>query len=443
MKSFGLMSWWLALAVPVVALCQPATEELEQNRRQLEKWRAHPERFARLQRDARQFLTMPPWRREQILRLDHDLAEESSATQARLFNVLDRYVSWLAKLDEKERQRILEAPDKQSRLKLIKELRQQQWLQRQPLAIRQSVEKLQGGPRQELVHKLRLEEKHRKLEWVIAARFWNELQKKQPLPCRLADFPADVQMFVNEYLKPMLAKDERERLDKAQGQWPLYPLTLVEIADKHPVALPGPEGPRHFTDLPSDLQRRFKNKLFGAKSLKIVDGRWPHYAEALTALASKKEMIFPNELWPYNPQGLSRQVKDFLEKELTPVLDGDEKLRLASAIGQWPAFPKTLDDLARAHNLRVPWQTLPGPPERWQNYRLGPGLTVQNYPALSMQKLRTFAMLELDENERAALNLSHGDPQIWQRLTEVYFQRKQDELKQLRQHDLRKSKKKK
>ena len=32
----------------------------------------------------------------------------------------------------------------------------------------------------------------------------------------------------------------QDQLAKLEGQWPQYPMKLVELADKHPAALPGP-----------------------------------------------------------------------------------------------------------------------------------------------------------------------------------------------------------
>ena len=37
----------------------------------------------------------------------------------------------------------------------------------------------------------------------------------------------------------MLSPQEKERLAQAEGKWPEFPRTLVELADKHPPALPG------------------------------------------------------------------------------------------------------------------------------------------------------------------------------------------------------------
>ena len=88
------------------------------------------------------------------------------------------------------------------------------------------------------VAKLRQESRLRREQWVIAQRFWKELETKKELPCRLSDFSDKVKSYVKDYLLPKLTEDEKKQLTGAEGRWPDYPLALVEIASKHPSALP-------------------------------------------------------------------------------------------------------------------------------------------------------------------------------------------------------------
>ena len=119
---------------------------------------------------------------------------------------------------------------------------EEEWINDQPRAVRDQYALLKDDAKGSFVAKLRQEERQRRQEWVIAGRFWKELEKGVSLPSRLIDFPVDVNTFVTEYLLPVLSKVEIDRLEKAQGQWPLYPMTLVELADKHPPALAGVKG---------------------------------------------------------------------------------------------------------------------------------------------------------------------------------------------------------
>ena len=124
----------LCLAVtPLAAVSEPAADELEYNRRKLEQWRQNPEQLARLRANAQAFLALAPDRRKSILQLDHDLHEESSAVQARLNNVWDRYLAWLDQLRkdpqrQDDYQSIVEAPSKEARLAAIRDVRESEWL---------------------------------------------------------------------------------------------------------------------------------------------------------------------------------------------------------------------------------------------------------------------------------------------------------------------------
>jgi len=69
-----------------------------------------PAEYARLEKKAAAFLALPAARQERMRRLDRDLDQEHSATQKRLFDVLDRYAAWLARLPEAERREVVDAP---------------------------------------------------------------------------------------------------------------------------------------------------------------------------------------------------------------------------------------------------------------------------------------------------------------------------------------------
>src|SRR5262249_3046227 len=142
------------------------------------------------------------------------------------------------------------------RLQMIQELRDQEWIRQLPRKLREKVEEVQGADRAKLIKQYRDDERRRRREWAIAFRHWDELMKKQPLPSTLGDFPPPVRTYVTEYLGPWLSEKERNRLDKADGQWPAYPRALVLLADRHPMALPGPRGPTHFNELPAEVVDR-------------------------------------------------------------------------------------------------------------------------------------------------------------------------------------------
>jgi hypothetical protein len=353
----------------------PSADDVAAARQRYAQWRRRPEQLARLRQDWQSFLALPPQRREQMLNLDHELAEEPLSEQARVWSALERYTDWLEHLPEKDRHSIREAANPAARLALIRGLREREWMKRQARALREQWAKLDGEARSQFVLKLRREARQRHRDWQIAGRFWKELESHQPLPAQLKALPNDVQEYVHEILLPMLAPGEKERLSKAEGSWPAFPLTLVELADKHPPALPGPHGPRTIDELPKALRGKAKLKSgLVQKSLRAAEGRWPAFAIALTELAEKKGWAaFPHELWPHSFHGLLKPMQTFVQETLTPALTNDEKLKLASCPRQWPDYPLLIQQLSRVHHLQPPWHTLPGGTrERWdpERYRL-------------------------------------------------------------------------
>jgi hypothetical protein len=95
---------------------------------------------------------------------------------------------------------------------------------------------------------------------------------------------------------------------------------------------------------------------------------------ALTSYtAAKKNFVLPHELWPWGYSCLSTQMKEFVDKKLTKAMDNDDKLRMIRCEGKWPEYPIAIKEIARKHDLPVPWHTLPGLRDRWDRYRLGRG----------------------------------------------------------------------
>jgi hypothetical protein len=371
----------LAAAGSLMVCFGQTAEEVDQNRRKLDKWRNDTKLYARLQQDARAFLALPAPQREQLLKLDHDLHAEDPATQKRLLGVLERYADWLERLPESQRQKIKEAPNRAERLRLVKDLREREWLDRLPWALRTKIEQAQGDARQALLEKVRADERQRRRDWQIALRHWDELMlAKKPLPMRPGEFGGEVDRFVKEYLWPLLSEGERKRLKEAENsKWPDYPRTLVELADKHPQALPGPFGPTRWEELPEEVQRKLTAKVAAKpkpaarlkKDLEAVTGRWPQFGRAVAQFAHKYNITLPHELWPTRPANLLPPARQFLEKQLGSVLEEKDKERLKRAEGSWPEFPQTIQELAARHGLRVPWHTLPdNVQKRWDKFRV-------------------------------------------------------------------------
>ena len=455
MKRLVLIFAMLVFVAPLAAIPEPTAEELLANRRRFEQLRKHPEVLAKLRDEAEDFFKLPKERRRQIVQIHKDLNQESAATQARLHNVLDRYVEWLdllSKADKDSRKKLDEAKDKNERLALIKDLREQQWIKDQPKAVRDKIARLEGGERKNFIAKEKHDERQRKLEWTIASRFWSELEGRRPLPTKMAELSPGVKYYVENYLQKMfLTPEEKDQLAKLEGQWPQYPMKLVALADKHPAALPGANGPKSMAELPQRIITTLASKLPNpkkvkeaidrqpallAKPLKVSEGEWPRFGVELAKAAKAHSVIFEYEFLAYNYECLTKPMQDFMANKLEPVLDPKETLRLTKAKDKgWPDFPQTIQDLANNHHLHVPWFILPRGDTNWENYRLQISSNLDGFPDVPQGRLRDFALFELDPGQRAKLKLAVDDPNSKRRLAEEFFRARPLELRRLRAAD--------
>jgi hypothetical protein len=351
----------LARADQGAALAEPS---------QLERARQDPEHFDRLRQDLNVFLHLPPEEQERLRRLDRDLHALNSSNRARLYRALERYASWLETLSDADRQHIAGAADDAERLRRIKEMRQRQWLANLPKAYRDRLDAAGPDMRATLIQTYQQEDLQRRRQWQAALRHWEDLQKA-PAARRLKDYPPAVQTFVNEHLRPRLTAEEEAKLHKAEGNWPLYPQTLVELADKHPLLLPGPaHGPMHFKELPQDVQSSLLAHLKPAQlfHLASMEGKWPDYAFRVTEIARRNKVPLPHQLGPARPADFPPSIQKFVT-ELQPILEPEEKTRIEKAEGHWPNYPRTILELARRHQRPVPGMSLPGPREAWDRFR--------------------------------------------------------------------------
>ena len=153
-----------AAALPAVAVTQGG-DTLGHNRELLEKWRADPDHYARLQRDLRAFWALPPGRRKQMRQLDQDLQHADARTRKRLWAVLERYHAWLEALPEADRRRVEGAANADERLRVIREVRDRQWVEHLPAKVREELEQLPLERRPGRIALLRKEEQRHRREW--------------------------------------------------------------------------------------------------------------------------------------------------------------------------------------------------------------------------------------------------------------------------------------
>src|SRR5437879_3662833 len=135
----------LLIALPLVALAD-GNDEQERNRKLLEKARSDPQHYARLLQDFQAFLALPEEKQKELRKLDRDLHDEDSAGYARLQRVLERYNDWLQRLPEAERQKLESAADSKEKLRLIKEMRERQWIGRLPRTYQEELARLASEP---------------------------------------------------------------------------------------------------------------------------------------------------------------------------------------------------------------------------------------------------------------------------------------------------------
>jgi hypothetical protein len=371
---------------PLHAVSDPDPDEIEGNRVRLLKLREDPDAYAALIQKTGDFLRLPEERRAQVAQLDSELRRLDPAKRERLTRILKRYAAWQRRLSDADRQRLHEAPTANDRLTVVRELREADYVRHLPKAQRDQLERLSARDRSVALRRMRQERVAQKDEWRLAFRFWDDLMRKAPLPTKLGELPAEAQTYFQEYLAPKLSAEDLAALAKAEGHWPDYPRRLVELADRHPAALPGPKGPTHFNELPESLRnylvkafRKARPKLPSdaaaekqlIKLLRKSEGKWPDFGAAVSELVRGKffALKLPYELWPSRPFDLAPSARQFVETQLKPVLTPEEKGRLDAAANSWPRYPQTLQELAGKHGLRVPWQSLPGPPDVWNKYR--------------------------------------------------------------------------
>src|SRR2546430_2325952 len=78
-------------------------DPLAWNQSLLDIWKQTPHHYARLKRDLNHFWSLPREERDRLRSLDKELHDQDSATQNRLWNVLERYHDWLERLSESDR----------------------------------------------------------------------------------------------------------------------------------------------------------------------------------------------------------------------------------------------------------------------------------------------------------------------------------------------------
>src|SRR5437763_11012716 len=91
-------------------------------------------RYRRLDRNLDRFLAMPAEQQERVRNLDRQLHEAEPETRDRLIRVMGEYAAWLSRLPAAGRQRVVAAANSEDRLQVVREIKEQQWVESQPPA---------------------------------------------------------------------------------------------------------------------------------------------------------------------------------------------------------------------------------------------------------------------------------------------------------------------
>jgi hypothetical protein len=440
MRRFGpvLLTLLLGAALPVLAVPESAPDQLDHNRRLLERYRADPEHYTRLLQDLGAFKALPPARQEKMRQFDRALHEEDSEAQTRLWEVLERYVAWVNRLPEADRERLDDATEPAEKLAIVRELRQREWIDRLPEAERKDLLIMSAPMQAKRAAVLHEEERKSRQEWAdwangVKTRINPGSRPKRP--ARLTDFPESVQNFVSIRLTRMLSDEEKDRLAKAEGKWPRLANTILELSEKHPMLPPLPTGPIvRFNQLPPEAKALLTNKKKAREELNKNQDKWPQFALAANDLM-KQEKRTPPPLGASRPAEFDEAIQAFLKEKLEPALTTDERTKLHGAEGHWPDYPLRLLELARKNNLTVPGMSLPGPRELWNSAHAA-------LPAVAQIKLEEFARNELTDEDRAKLTHAGNDlEEQLEMLKDLYFNKYHpEELIRLRGLDRRGSK---
>lgn len=438
------------LMLPLAVPSAPGSD-VEANRKLLEQWRRDdPEQYARLERFFHLFRSLTPEAQQHLRELDRQIAEEDSETQARLMRSLERYVGWLTRLPDDERDRILAAAPGEPRLAAIREARDRQWQRQLPKA-RQDQLRAETDParRAKLLDAFREEERQAARDWADARRHWDDYPMDRPTgPGGFQQFVTEVKSFADRKLRPMLSDQERANLDSLykeasestdgppQFHYHRWLRQVLLASDQHPVLSPEP-GPARYEQLPKSYQDALESlpppvrKRFGPGA---PESRWPQYAIAVTERLRIDGKAPADQLGPCRSKDFSPAVQAFVEKKLPQVCTAEEEERLKLADGRWPDYPRQLHEIARAHGLSVPELGLPGPPDRWDRMRQArPG--VARLPEPPVREFREFARRRLQSTDPNLPRLSPDNPIEREQLKREFWAQNQQLLQKMIRED--------
>ena len=332
-----------------------------------------PEQYARLVHNFDRFRTLAPEIQTKIRELDRQLNDQDPQTEARLMSVLGEYASWLTRLPDEERQRVLAAASNGERIRVIREIKERQWFQQLPAIYRNQYQAASDAEKTRLLERWKQEEQKRREERTETRR-WEILAQERPmLNMRDPRFQTELTNFVTNRLVPLLSPEERRGLQEdTSKRSPMdgvmgWMRAVAELSEKHPVLAIEAKYTRR-AELPEEYERALKSMPTDLVA-RLPDGRWPDYPLAVTKLFRNRSIPVVKQLGPAAAAEISPAVAQFLKNQLWPELSERERQRLTGAEKRWPDYPETLLSLSRDHKLAVPDIGLPGEPRMWEIIR--------------------------------------------------------------------------
>jgi hypothetical protein len=165
-----------------------------------------------------------------------------------------------------------------------------------------------------------------------------------------------------------------EALDRAEkgGEWFLLGRVVYDLGRSPRYELlpePGTGKPvTEYEDLWPAAQAFFAKRPGPKRKLDPHAGKWPDFALAVLDEVDRVKLLsLPPRfhLGPSRPADFKDDVKRFLPalQKKTTAAEWDA---LKALEGKWPAYPRELIRLAKAHDLSVPGAMPPGPPSQWE-----------------------------------------------------------------------------
>jgi uncharacterized protein YqeY len=417
-------------AMLTLAISAPGSDGEGRQKHLLEIRDSDPERYARIQKNFERFRAMPPEQQEKLRQLDRQLHDEDSQTQARLMRVMDAYAAWFTRLPDADRQHIKSAATAEEKLKIVRDIRERQWVEQLPQAARDELAQAAPDKQADVLEKWRKEERKHHEEWAVARKTWDVLGSERPK--MMGDFMNDMTAFVENRLVPVLSAAEKAKLGtvseearRTGNMGPVFRLVL-ELAETHPIL--GLE-PNYSTlqSLPEEYRAALKSV---PSKVSQAEGTWPAFPLAVAdEIPRSARKTMKTQLGPSTAKDFPAVTEEGIRK-LQMKLSPPDRDELKKAEGLWPEYPRAVHKMAVKSKTAIPELTLPAS-QWWDRWRI-PRMGMAPLPDPPEHMLREFAAKLLLEDPAAPRLYNPADRE---ELKRRFFDKYPDMLERLRQQD--------